>query len=112
MNMQSNGASKNTLKNTAVLASALVAGLFSVVTAFQMPAAAPASELAAQTISISAKRMSAAEKIAFDREDSATQMVVISAKRLTAEQKLAMALEDKNAQQLAAHKTVRSRNNG
>lgn len=112
MNIQTNTSSKSSLKNTAVIASALVAGLFSVVTAFQMPAAAPASAASVQTVSISAKRMSAAEKIAFDLQDRASQTVVISAKRLTAEQKLAMALEDKNAQQMAAHKAARSQKNG
>lgn len=112
MNTPSNVASKYTLKNTTVIASALLAGLFSVVTAFQMPVATNASVTGLQTVSISAKRMSAAEKIAFDREDSATQMVVISARRLTAEQKLAMIMEERNAQQLAAQKNLRLQKNG
>lgn len=112
MNTQSNVASKTSLKNKVVIVSALLAGLFSVATAFQMPVATSASVTGFQTVSISAKRMSAAEKIAFDLQDSAIQTVVISAKRLSPEQKQAMILEDKNAQQLAANKAARAQKNG
>jgi len=46
-----------------------------------------------QTVTVSAKRMSDAEKFAYDQETSMMQTVVISAKRLTPAQKAAMADE-------------------
>nr|WP_315487552.1 hypothetical protein [uncultured Undibacterium sp.] len=46
-----------------------------------------------QIVTVSAKRMSDAEKLAYDQETSMMQTVVISAKRLTPAQKAAMADE-------------------
>ena len=51
-----------------------------------------------QTVTISAKKMSAEEKRAFDLQSSGFQTVVISAKRLTAEQKAAIDQQDRQWQ--------------
>lgn len=53
------------------------------------------SAIAAQTVTISAKRMTVEEKRAFDLQSSGFQTVVISAKRLTPEQKAAMDQQDR-----------------
>lgn len=53
---------------------------------------------ASQVVTISAKRMSDAEKRAFDLQSSGFQTVVISAKRLTAEQKAAIDRQDREWQ--------------
>lgn len=53
---------------------------------------------AAQTVTISAKRMTVEEKRAFDLQSSGFQTVVISAKRLTPEQKAAMDQQDREWQ--------------
>jgi hypothetical protein len=64
-------------------------GIVNVATTTQVEA----SPAPIQTVTVSAKRMSEAEKLAYDQETSMVQTVVISAKRLTPEQKAAMSAE-------------------
>ncbi|MCU6434277.1 hypothetical protein LPB67_10895 [Undibacterium sp. Jales W-56] len=105
---------KTTFTTSAILGSALVAGIFAVGAAFQPVAvSAPVSAAQVQTVTIIATRMSAAQKLAFDAEASGVQTVVISAKRLTEEQKIAMAQEDRVLQLGIAAKAIRtSQKNG
>lgn len=58
----------------------------------------------AQTVVVAAKRMTEDEKIAFDTATAGTQTVVIAAKRLTAEQKLAMLQQDLRIQASAVQR--------
>ncbi|MBR7745709.1 hypothetical protein [Undibacterium baiyunense] len=53
------------------------------------------NNLKTQQVTVSAKRMSPEEKLAFDLQSTGMQTVIISAKRLTAEQKLAMDAQDR-----------------
>lgn len=56
---------------------------------------------AAQVVTITAKRMTEAEKRAFDLQSSGYQTVVISAKRLSPEQKAAIDRQDREWQAAA-----------
>ncbi|MFZ6843428.1 hypothetical protein [Undibacterium sp. RuTC16W] len=104
---------KTTFKTSAILSTALVAGIFAVGAAFQPVAvSAPAPVAQIQTVTIVAQRMSADQKLAFDTEAAGVQTVVISAKRLTEEQKMAMAQEDQVLHGIAAKAIRTSQNNG
>lgn len=109
-----------TFTSTTILASAALAAIVSVAAAFQ-PVAAPAKAFATAglpaapaiaSVTVSAKRMSAEQKLAFDLENQGMQTVVISARRLSSEQKLAMAQEDLAIQAALARKSARTQNNG
>jgi hypothetical protein len=78
----------------------LLAGLFAMVAVSGAASAyqVRANTAAAQTVTISAKRMTIEEKRAFDLQSSGFQTVVISAKRLTPEQKAAMEKQDREWQ--------------
>lgn len=84
------------MKTTNIIALALIAGIAATAGAVQ-PTKARNTE-AAQVVTISAKRMSDAEKRAFDLQSSGFQTVVISAKRLTPEQKAAIDRQDREWQ--------------
>ncbi|WP_394782311.1 hypothetical protein [Undibacterium sp.] len=94
----------NTFKFGVIAATAVVSALVIAATsgcAYQ--ATAPQQAAAAvQTVTITAKRMTTDEKIAYDTTNIEAQTVVMVAKRLTAEQKLAMIQEDKQLQASAA----------
>ena len=99
-------------KTTTILTSAALAAIFSMASAFQVPAPAPAQATAIASVTVTAKRMSAEQKLTFDLENKGMQTVVISTKRLSAEQKLAMAQEDQAIQTALAHKAARTPSNG
>ncbi len=82
----------------------LLTGLFAMLTVTGAASAyqVRANTAVAQTVTISAKRMTAEEKRAFDLQSSGFQTVVISAKRLTPEQKAAMDKQDREWQAGAA----------
>ncbi|MFZ6645550.1 hypothetical protein ACO0LO_07535 [Undibacterium sp. TJN25] len=91
----------NTFTSGIILASALVTALFASGCAYQATAQQQAST-SVQTVTVTAKRMTTDEKIAYDTANTTAQTVVMVAKRLTAEQKLAMAQEDMRLQASAA----------
>ncbi|MFZ6799585.1 hypothetical protein [Undibacterium sp. Di24W] len=74
---------------SACLSSLIFVGIVNVATTSNVDA----SVAPIQTVTVSAKRMSEAEKLAYDQETSMMQTVVISAKRLTPAQKAAMTAE-------------------
>lgn len=74
---------------SACLSSLIFVGIVNVATTSNVDA----SVAPIQTVTVSAKRMTEAEKLAYDHETSMMQTVVISAKRLTPAQKAAMADE-------------------
>ncbi|WP_394779038.1 hypothetical protein [Undibacterium sp.] len=82
----------NTFKFSVIAATAVVSALVVAATsgcAYQ--ATAQQADTGVQTVTMTAKRMTTDEKIAFDTANTEVQTVVMVAKRLTAEQKLAMA---------------------
>lgn len=97
---------KSTFKTTTILTTASLAAVLSIAAAFQLPATAPASNIA--SVTVSAKRMSPEQKLAFDLESQGVQTVVITSKRLSPQQKLAMAQEDRAMQVALAQKRLRT----
>ena len=97
---------KSTHKTSAMLTSASLAAVLSVAAAFHVPASSTATNIA--SVTVSAKRMSAQQKLAFDLDVQGIQTVVISTKRLSAEQKLTMAQEDRAMQVAIAQKHTRT----
>ncbi len=97
---------KSTFKSATILTSASLAAVLSIAAAFHVSAPTTASKIA--SVTVSAKRMSAQQKQAFDLEAQGVQTVVISTKRLSPEQKLAMAQEDKAMQVALAQKRLRT----
>lgn len=107
-----------TLTSTAatILAGVTLAAIFSTTAAFQTPTSTPVVA-SAQTpqiasVTVTAKRMSTEQKLAFDHENQGIQTVVISTKRLSPEQKLAMAQEDQAMQAALVRKFARNQKNG
>lgn len=96
---------KSTFKTNTILTSASLAAVLSIAAAFHVPAPTPASNIA--SVTVSAKRMSPEQKMAFDLESQGVQTVVITTKRLSPEQKLAMAQEDRAMQIALAQKRLR-----
>ena len=94
-----------TFKTTSILASASLAAVLSIVAAFTTPDPKPSNNIA--SVTVTAKRMSLAQKQAFDLESQGVQTVVISTKRLSPEQKRAMAQEDRATQIALAQKRMR-----
>ena len=95
---------KTTFKTATILTSASLAALLSIAAAFHIPA--PEKNNIA-SVTVSAKRMSAQQKQAFDLEAQGVQTVVISTKRLSPEQKLAMVQEDRAMQVALTQKRLR-----
>lgn len=100
-----------TFNTKTVLTSAILISVLSVAAAFQVseraPQAAPQAAAQIQTVTITAQRMSAQQKLDFDQQNSTTQTVFIRAKRLSSVQKIAMALQDQAMQVAAVSKKVR-----
>lgn len=96
---------KSTFKTATILTSASLAAILSIAAAFHTPAPVNATNIA--SVTVSAKRMNAQQKQAFDLEAQGVQTVVISTKRLSPEQKLAMAQEDRATQVALAQKRLR-----
>ena len=97
---------KTSIKTSAVLATALFAGVFAVGNAFTATTTQTASAI--PTVVITAQRMSEDQKIAFDAQQTGLQTVVISAKRLSAEQKIAIDNETFSPQRIAATTNYRA----
>ena len=95
-----------TFKTTTILTSASLAAVLSLAAAFYTPVPAPTSNIA--SVTVSAKRMTPAQKQVFDLESQGVQTVVISTKRLSPEQKRAMAQEDRAIQIALAQKRMRT----
>ncbi len=92
-----------------VLAGALAGAVFAAGCAFHNAASVQAAAEQIPTVTITAKRMSADEKLAYDmQQEGYVQTVVIAAKRLTAEQKQAMLEEDLRLQNTIARQAVRT----
>lgn len=87
------------MKTTQFIAVSLLAGF--AMTASAIQATKVRNTEATQVVTVSAKRMSEAEKRAFDLQSSGFQTVVISAKRLTPEQKAAIDRQDREWQAAA-----------
>ncbi|MBC3920762.1 hypothetical protein H8L32_25070 [Undibacterium sp. CY18W] len=103
----------NTMKSGLILSTALVAGVLAIGSAYtQVQAQDKQDNVAVQSVTIVAKRMSEEQKIAFDTAQDATHVVMISAKRLTAEQKMAMDKEDQFERSQLAEKTPARRVQG
>lgn len=86
----------SSLKNTTIFAVAMCAAVFVTASAFNAGSHGMQSKI--QTVTISAKAMTEAQKLAYDAEQNGIHTVVISAKRLTSEQKLAMDQQDQQDQ--------------
>jgi hypothetical protein len=98
---------KTSLTTKTLVAIVSLAAVISAATAFQsngdkQPLNTKVATQKMQKVVVSAKRMSAEEKLSFDLQNSAMQTVVISAKRLTAEQKIAMDAQERAAQTMVA----------
>ena len=87
---------KSSLKNTSIFAVAMCAAVFISSSAFHNVKHGTQDKI--QTVTITAKAMTEAQKLAYDAEQNGIQTVVISAKRLTTEQKLAMDQQDQQNQ--------------
>jgi hypothetical protein len=104
---------KTSLSTKSFLVIASLAAVISAATAFQgnttnqQNAVSKVATQKMQKVVVSAKRMSAEEKLSFDLQNSAMQTVVISAKRLTEEQKLAIDAQER-AQQTGSAKAMRA----
>lgn len=79
-----------TLKSRLILSVAGFAGLMAVAQAWTTPVQTMhAAPLAEQVVTITAKRLTTEEKIAFDTQGQVPQQVIISARKLTEQEKLA-----------------------
>lgn len=101
-----------TFNTKTVLTSAILISVLSVAAAFQLPDRNQKPEAEIQTVSITAQRMSAEQKLAFDQENSPTQTVIIRAKRLSNAQKIAMTLQDQALQAVTVSKKSPIQSNG
>jgi len=95
---------KTSIKNSALFATALVAGVFAVGNAFTEHFTTNNNVASAiPTVVITAQRMNEEQKIVFDAEEFRMQTVVISARHLTMQEKMTMDRDEQdNAQRLAA----------
>ena len=78
-----------TLKSRLILTIAGFAGLMAVAQAWNTPIQTNTAPVADQVVTVTAKRMSTEEKIAFDTQGQVPQQVIISARKLTEQEKLA-----------------------
>ena len=95
-----------TFKTTTILTSASIAAVLFIAAAFHTPVPASMNNIA--SVTVSAKRMTLAQKQSFDLESQGVQTVVISTKRLSPAQKIAMAQEDRAVQIALAQKRMRT----
>lgn len=101
----------NTFKTGLILSTALLTGALAITAAFtQGKAEASQNATSIASVTISAKRMTAEQKLAYDTADNlaqnVTHTVLISAKRLTAQEKLAIDMEDQIERQQLAEKAA------
>ncbi|MBC3908831.1 hypothetical protein [Undibacterium umbellatum] len=98
----------NTFKTGLILSTALLTGALAITAAFTQGKAETSMNIA--SVTISAKRMTAEQKLAYDTADNlaqnVTHTVLISAKRLTAQEKMAIDMEDQVVRQQLAEKTA------
>lgn len=98
----------NTFKTGLILSTALLTGALAITAAFTQGEAEASMNIA--SVTISAKRMTAEQKLAYDTADNlaqnVTHTVLISAKRLTAQEKMAIDMEDQIVRQQLAEKTA------
>ncbi len=95
----------NTFKSGLILSTALLTGALAITAAFTQTKAEASMNVA--SVTISAKRMTEEQKIAYDATQNAMQTVLISAKRMTDEEKLAMDEAEKFQRQQVAQKAAR-----
>ncbi|MFZ6736031.1 hypothetical protein ACO0LG_29195 [Undibacterium sp. Ji42W] len=100
---------KNTINNTftsgLILSTALLTGALAITAAFTQGTAEASMNVA--SVTISAKRMTEEQKMAYDATQNAMQTVLISAKRMTDEEKLAMDEAEQFQRQQVAQKAAR-----
>ncbi|MES2038113.1 MAG: hypothetical protein V4495_09755 [Pseudomonadota bacterium] len=102
---------KNTINNTfktgLILSTALLTGALAITAAFtQGKAEASQNVTSIASVTISAKRMTEEQKLAFDAAQDGTQTVLISAKRMTADEKMAMDRDEQFERQQVAEKAA------
>ncbi|MFZ6679447.1 hypothetical protein [Undibacterium sp. Tian12W] len=98
----------NTFKSGLILSTALLTGALAITAAFtQSKAEASMNVASIASVTISAKRMTEEQKMAYDATQNAMQTVLISAKRMTDEEKLAMDEAEKFQHQQVAQKAAR-----
>ena len=98
----------NTFKSGLILSTALLTGVLAISAAFtQGKAEASQNVTSVASVTITGKRMTEEQKIAFDATQNATQTVFISAKRMTDEEKLAMDEAEQIQRQQVAQKATR-----
>ncbi len=95
----------NTFKSGLILSTALLTGALAITAAFTQGKAEASMNVA--SVTISAKRMTEEQKMAYDATQNAMQTVLISAKRMTDEEKLAMDEAEKFQRQQVAQKAAR-----
>ncbi|BBB69882.1 hypothetical protein UNDYM_5629 [Undibacterium sp. YM2] len=95
----------NTFKSGLILSTALLTGALAITAAFTQGKAEASMNIA--SVTISAKRMTEEQKMAYDATQNAMQTVLISAKRMTDEEKLAMDEAEKFQRQQVAQKAAR-----
>jgi uncharacterized membrane protein YkvI len=103
---------KTALNSKVIVTVAAVAAAISLVAAFQASKKVqmPANEI--QTVTVSAKRMTVEQKMAFDLQSTGMQTIVISAKRLTPAQKNAIDEQDRVWQAATTAETAPNKVNG
>lgn len=98
----------NTFKTGLILSTALLTGALAITAAFTQGKAEASMNIA--SVTISAKRMTAEQKLAYDTADNlaqnVTHTVLISAKRLTVHEKMTIDMEDQVVRQQLAEKTA------
>ncbi|MFZ6708387.1 hypothetical protein [Undibacterium sp. TC9W] len=95
----------STFKSGLILSAALLTGALAITAAFTQGKAEASMNVA--SVTISAKRMTEEQKMAYDATQNAMQTVLISAKRMTNEEKLAMDEAEKFQRQQVAQKAAR-----
>ncbi|MES2073866.1 MAG: hypothetical protein V4488_26165 [Pseudomonadota bacterium] len=91
-----------------IFATAVLGAVFATGCAYHNAASVQAAAGQVATVTITAKRMTADEKLAYDMQQGDVQTVVLSARRLTAEQKQAMLEEELRLQNTIARQALRS----
>ncbi|MBI1772508.1 MAG: hypothetical protein HYR68_09235 [Burkholderiales bacterium] len=94
----------NTFKSGLILSTALLTGALAITAAFTQGKAEASMNIA--SVTISAKRMTEEQKLAFDAAQDVTQTVLISAKRMTADEKMAMDRAEQFERQQVAEKAA------
>ncbi|MFZ6777755.1 hypothetical protein ACO0LD_13065 [Undibacterium sp. Ji83W] len=94
----------NTFKSGLILSTALLTGALAISAAFTQGKAEASMNIA--SVTISAKRMTEEQKLAFDTAQDGTQTVLISAKRMTADEKMAMDRDEQFERQQVAEKAA------